>query len=367
MGPARRVHQQRLRQGPGARAPSKRGTTGAGPCEIKDLRRTASLAVSREVRHRCRAHGRGCQGLHGAVVPAMLRAMAWIARWITSAGLGMGMLGAACIGVVEPGMGGAASDGEDGLGTEGTSSTGGTSASGITTSGHEDGMDDGPTTSHGTGDVSGSTGGVEDDGLGMDDDLPLVVDIPDIKDGSVAVGELVQVSKVRVITREAGASHGSLTELYVQDPEGGVRSGILVRLQAESGQQLQPGDEVSVVGIVRRADGIRYLLSAPEDLMLHGFAGELEPTVLETATLGAYGPFVRNYEGSLVRLYDVNVTGQRPSGEPVLDGVVHLDARFAGELPPLRQGQPLSEVTGALMITPPGLAIGPRGRDEVVP
>ncbi|MCX4247847.1 hypothetical protein [Paraliomyxa miuraensis] len=226
----------------------------------------------------------------------------------------------------------------------------------------DDGVDGG---SSGTG--MDSTGGFEDDGFGMDDDMPLVVKVPDIKEGQVAVGTLVELQKVRLITPKGSAPHGSLLEFYVQDPEGGARSGILVRIDGSLSLDLQPGDEATIQGVVRRADGIRYLLCGADDIVVTSWQGDLPPAVLEVGELVGNSPVIMDFEGSLVRIEDVDVTGTTSMGDPLLEGVLVLDDRFGEGLPVLGPGQALGSVTGALMITPQGLAIGPRSGDDVTP
>lgn len=249
-----------------------------------------------------------------------------------------------------------ASDGEDGP-LESSTGTTGSNDAGSSPDG------DGGTWSTSFGD---SSGGAEDTGFGMDDDMPLVTAIPEIKGGQIAVGTLVEIQKVRVITPEGNAAHGGLLEVYVQEPEGGARSGILVRLDGPLSLGLVPGDEVTVEGTVRRAEGVRYLLASTEDITISSWQGDLGPAVLDTADLVPYDPVIMDYEGSLVRVEDVDVTRLLSTGEPVIDDVLYLDDRFAGELPMVGVGQALGSITGALMVTPSGLAIGPRSSDEVV-
>lgn len=276
--------------------------------------------------------------------------------------LGLGACGG---GSTPPAMAGSTSEGEPGSESGWTTGPGEGAAADadVTTTGLT-----GEETTVGSTSGGGSTGSAEDEGFGMDDDMPLVAKIPPIKEGLIPVGELVELRDVRATTPIGGASHGSLVELYVQDPEGGARSGILVRMPGELPGFVLPGDEVSVVGVVRRADGVRYLLSKPDDIHVPGFAGELGPIVLDTADLTPWSPVINDHEGVLVRLEDVDVTALLPGGQPVLDGVLHVDTRFASDLPPLPGvGGTLQSIVGPLVVTPEGLAIAPRHGDDVQP
>ncbi|MEX1361540.1 MAG: hypothetical protein AB1Z98_00315 [Nannocystaceae bacterium] len=245
-------------------------------------------------------------------------------------------------------------------------------------SGFEDGSDDAPaamtatasatSTSGGDGSSNdefgdGDSGGAEESGFGMDDDLPLVTSIPSIKEGMVEIGQYVLVEDALVTTPIAiDDEEGDEQELYAQDGEGGQYSGIAVRGLFPT-NSLRPGSQVDLLGYVRIADGQRFI-----DGTVAFVEQRDDPPALfvEASALDPGSLAVAAHEGVLVRLENLKV-GVAPDGTTMLDTTIRLDPRFADELPPLSPGDALAAVVGPLMLTPQGLAIGPRSADDLYP
>ena len=76
----------------------------------------------------------------------------------------------------------------------------------------------------------GSSGGVEDTVFGMSDDMPLVADIPDIKQGLLGPNTWVWIQQVTPISGRAELEGQAW--FYVQDPTFGEHMGLRVRLAA---------------------------------------------------------------------------------------------------------------------------------------
>lgn len=209
----------------------------------------------------------------------------------------------------------------------------------------------------------GESGGAEESGFGMDDDLPLVTSIPSIKEGMVEIGQYVLVEGALVSTTIAiDDDEGDTQELYAQDRRGGQYSGIAVR-GLFSSNSIRPGSEVDLLGYVRIVDGQRFIDGTAM------FVQQLDdpPALFVEASALAPGSLaVAAHEGVLVRLDNLKV-GIAPDGTTMLDTMIRLDPRFADDLPPLSPGDALAAVVGPLMLTPQGLAIGPRSADDLYP
>ncbi len=226
---------------------------------------------------------------------------------------------------------------------------------------------DDTTTTSGPGGVTviDESGGAEDSGVGMDDDMPLVTSIPDIKQGFVPAGTWVQLSGVAMTTDWAPASHGAVNEGFIQDLGGGPYSGILVRLSGASTDELS-GDEVVVVGLVRQELGHRWILANDTHVIAKGAAPPIDPVILDVTTLAPFHPNFWAYEGMVVRLDDLIVTGQELGGEPILNDRVFISWQFYPGMVPLDPGAAVISVTGVQRLDPEqGLAIAPRQVDEL--
>ncbi|MCH9683877.1 MAG: hypothetical protein K0V04_20765, partial [Deltaproteobacteria bacterium] len=198
-------------------------------------------------------------------------------------------------------------------------------------------------------DDSGSLDGSEDGGpLGMDDDMPLVANIPDLQQGLVGSERWVRIEGAVMITPPVPTETGAGSELFIQAPAGGPWSGIRVRYD---NRRTPPavGEVVDVVGFVREHNGY-YLV----DLMAVGSITPLGPTALPPATVVTVDDLAvgdargRPYEAIQVRVESVVVTDDDPcDGEFVIEDVARVDDRFApDQLPSPRTGTTLTSVQG---------------------
>ncbi|MEX1361491.1 MAG: hypothetical protein AB1Z98_00070 [Nannocystaceae bacterium] len=234
-----------------------------------------------------------------------------------------------------------------------------------------------PAVCEGEGGWAGSSGGGGDSTsggppVGMDDDMPLVADIPEIQQGMLAIGTWVLLEGVLVTTPRADSDAEEGQELFVQDPAGGPWSGLRVQLPAAA--LVDPtvvGDEVDLVGrVVRRGPYFAVTLSPTDpDLVVMG-PGTLPPPALVTvAELSIDSADGRPYEGIPVRVEQVTVTDDDPcDGEFVIEDVARVDDRFTpGQIAAPPTGSMLDAVEGVLVYAEDALEIAPNDPGQVQP
>lgn len=238
-----------------------------------------------------------------------------------------------------------------------------------TTTGGQDSSNEGGSDPEGDDTLDGGgfdeSGGAEETGFGMDDDMPLVTDIPDIKTGEVEVGTWVHIPDAIASTRDVDYP-GGWRELCIQDPDGGEYSGIVV-VVPDTNEFFVPGDPVEVIGTVRQALGYVYVDATADSIELtEDEWPQLVPVDLDVNTIFPFSPTLPPHQAVVVRLQNLKVTSVQPSGSAVLDDRVVVDQRYSGELPPLEVGDTLSEARGPLLITDQGIAIAPRSGADLV-
>ena len=229
-----------------------------------------------------------------------------------------------------------------------------------------DGWGDGNAGGDSFGDTGGgSTGGAEGDTFGMDDDFPIAAAIPDVQQGTFDLGELVELSQVVVTSPVGNSATGAERELFVQDPAGGLYSGILVRYdQAPVAEaMLVPGREVDVIGEVRGQDGhvlIHLLTTGASTISVGGMVAEPAPIQRFAEELAPDAPDARALDGVLVEILQPLVTDEEACmGEFVVDDTVRVDDRFT-DLPVVPTGQSLEAIRGPLAFGGDRYEIAPR-------
>lgn len=255
-------------------------------------------------------------------------------------------------------LGGCAGDRDNpfaGGDAEGDSTTASEVMGTSTSGGPGGGPDGGP----GNGTLDEDSGGAEETGFGMDDDMPLVTTVPSVKQGTIDLGTYVLLEKVLVTAPTIAVGPG-VRDLYVQDREGGLYSGIRIS-GGESSYDLRPGDLVDVLGRVRDLGGFRFIEGNADFIVEEGDPPPLEVDVNDLLP-GSVAEEV--FEGVLIRLHDLKVSAD-DDGTPLLDTLVRLDARFAEDLPPVEPGTALWSIVGVLTMTPDGLAIAPRSAGDL--
>lgn len=217
------------------------------------------------------------------------------------------------------------------------------------------------------GDGSGTSGGPP---VGMDDDMPLVADIPEIQQGTLAIGTWVLLEGVVVTTPRADSDADEGQELFVQDPAGGPWSGLRIQLPAaELVDPTMVGDEVDLIGrIVRRGPYFAVMLSATDpDLIVMGPGTLPPPASVTVAELSIDSDDGRPYEGIPIRVEQVVVTDDEPcDGEFVIEDVARVDDRFTpGQIAAPPTGSMLDAVEGVLVYAEDALEIAPSDPSQV--
>ncbi|MCK6526076.1 hypothetical protein L6R50_00430 [Myxococcota bacterium] len=144
--------------------------------------------------------------------------------------------------------------------------------------------------------------------------VPTVVTVPEIQGGTVAEGTRVRLEGV-IATTGLTEPYSECTRraFWVQDPAGGPRSGISVNVLEEQVGTLavEPGDVLTVEGTY----GEYYELSqvtidSGAAVTRTGTASVPEPvTVADACSIATGGADAEDYEGVLVRVGPVSVTG----------------------------------------------------------
>jgi len=214
------------------------------------------------------------------------------------------------------------------------------------------------------------TGGAEGDTFGMDDDFPIAASVSDVQQGLYELGELVELSALVVTSPVGPSSTGADRELFVQEPAGGLYSGILVRFDiapvAEA--MLVPGREVDVVGEVRGQDGhvlIHVRATGSSTIDVGGMTAEPPPEQRFAEELTPDAPDARALDGVLVEILEPLVTDEEACmGEFVVDDTVRVDDRFT-DLPAVPSGEMLGAIRGPLAFGGDRYEIAPRTAADV--
>jgi hypothetical protein len=214
-----------------------------------------------------------------------------------------------------------------------------------------------------------SSGGVEDSGFGMSDDMPLVADIPDIKRGEVPEGTWITIEQVRPSSGRAELDLDAW--FYVQDPTAEEHMGLRVALQPGDAM---PAQErwVDLVGYVDHDEqGWRLELESAVEGGLHSLvaAPRVRIAALTAADAGIFDDSVVHVvEPALVVTRSGSVPGTLLVGPATgFSGFVIVDLRpfgLDGAMPP--PGTPLSRLRGVVEIGGPRPVILPRSTDDLL-
>lgn len=218
----------------------------------------------------------------------------------------------------------------------------------------------------------GSTGGAEDTGVGMGDDFPLVTSVYELQLGDVPVGEYVQLDGVIVTSPAAPVPGGVGVMFTVEEPEGGMHSGITVRAASSSTvESLQPGDVVSVLGDHHSRYVFSLLSLSSDGLTVTGTASMPPPVVVpadEIEAVSAGGMDAKPLESVLIRVLQPEVVDPRPcAGEIEIQAALRVDDRFlatTGESLPTPEDGGFSAIVGPLLYTYNGFEVAPRSLDD---
>lgn len=221
------------------------------------------------------------------------------------------------------------------------------------------------------GDVSiGGSGSVDETGVGMDDDMPLLTSIPTIKQGNVGAGKWVELRGV--IPTSRAFDDGTTVGAMVQDPERDAWAGLRLRLSPELGTP-DPGFRIDVQGTVTQDP--RYGVLLRVDLYAtEGAASLPRPISTRTSDIGPGGALQESLDDMVVEL--IAPTGEtlrvvEPGGTPqqfVLEDEVVVDlAPFGVDIPVPTPDTRLLEVRGVLVLDGTRSIVWPRSGDDIVP
>ncbi len=217
-------------------------------------------------------------------------------------------------------------------------------------------------------DYGGSSGGADDTGFGMDDDMPLVTSIPEIKRGHLPVGTMVDVHAA-VVTSPVSDS-ADVLGMFVQDEDALSFGGLRVAVSASSpGAPI--GEMVRLTGTVAQHSVHGWYLD-PLQLDATDFGVALAPVRAEVADIRPQGSrrealsdmviMVTAAEGESLRVLQ-NI--ERRPGFLVDDGVwVHLEVFGVGVDLPV--GTELDSITGILQSDGNVSMILPRDTEAIV-
>jgi len=143
-------------------------------------------------------------------------------------------------------------------------------------------------------DVNGDLNDVEEDGIPIS-----AIRVDDSNGEPVLLGERVLVRGI--VVAGSGIFSGSDNDIFIQDATGGVN----VFQQAEIEPEVTEGDKIEVEGFVDQMTGLTRITSPTMKVKAKGVSVP-EPVILRTRDIADYGA---QYEGSLVRLNEVYITG----------------------------------------------------------
>ncbi|MCA9656459.1 MAG: hypothetical protein H6712_23130 [Myxococcales bacterium] len=210
----------------------------------------------------------------------------------------------------------------------------------------------------------GASGGAEESGYGMDDDMPLVASIPSIKTGEIGVGTLVEVRRVVVTSQLGELSNG--IGYFVQDPSETTFAGIRVGEGAASPPER--GEGATIVAKVDRDGAGPFLV--PQSVVPDGIGGEPPPLRTDIAALAPGEPKREPLQDMVLMVVEgsgapLTVGDELEPGVLALREGVVIDLDLLVDTPPLQTGALLEAVTGILVIEGETSVILPRGPEDL--
>jgi hypothetical protein len=203
------------------------------------------------------------------------------------------------------------------------------------------------------------TAPVDDDDIAVDDDdtAPVEETIYDVQDGTIPLGDLASIDGV-IVTGVAINSSGDGYGLFVQEPAGGVHSGVWVYTDVGA-EAFSVGDVVDVHGHVEEYDNLGLWTASVTELNVADFpldsfvsgsgAPVAPPAPLAVSTALLSDPsLAEGYEGVLVQVGAVTVVDPDTGfGEwSVTDGV-HVDDKIF-EFGPVAPGDTFTSIAGVV-------------------
>lgn len=135
----------------------------------------------------------------------------------------------------------------------------------------------------------------------------------DIQSDLISVGTIVKLEGV-IATSGLTWSDTPEATFFVQEPDGGARSGIQVFVSDTAGLSIAPGDELTIVGTYDEYFEMSQVEVANASAVMKTGSGTApEPELIaEPATIATGGAAAEDYESVLVRVENVVVTDVNP-------------------------------------------------------
>ena len=198
--------------------------------------------------------------------------------------------------------------------------------------------------------------------------------IQDIQEGNVPEGSLVLIENV-VASTGFTWSDDSEASFFVQEPGGGAFSGIQVHVGNNSGLQIAPGDDVTIVGTYEEffdMSQISMTDAAGVTVNSSGTAPAAE-VIADPASIATGGAATEDWESVLVTVENVTVIDENPDapdefGEFVVDGDLRVDDVFfdLNDWTKPMMGASFTSITGVLIYNYENFKLSPRDNADLV-
>lgn len=198
--------------------------------------------------------------------------------------------------------------------------------------------------------------------------------IYDIQSDMISVGTIVKLEGV-IATSGLTWSDDSEATFFVQEPEGGVRSGIQVYVADTKNFSVAPGDVLTIVGTYDEYFEMSQIeVTNASAVMKTGSGSAPEPEVIaEPATIATGGAAAEDYEGVLVRVENVVVTDENPDApndfnEFAVTGDLRIDDVFfdMDDWTKPELGAGFASITGPLIYSFQNFKLVPRSAADLV-
>lgn len=216
-------------------------------------------------------------------------------------------------------------------------------------------------------DDSQATGGVEESGFGMGDDLPLATEIPQIKQGQIPSRSRVELRGVVLSSPEGEIDLAR--SYFVRDPGldsfAGLRLAVPPVFETPSGERT-----LELIGTVLLDDRRGWTLSLERVLESSDSAPSIEPVVTELAMIAQGGSQREALADMLVRIDDSEgemlwISNVRGNGFELSEQLVVDLEPFGVRLDPPAVGTTLTSITGLVLLEGEHTVLLPRSDDDL--
>ena len=198
--------------------------------------------------------------------------------------------------------------------------------------------------------------------------------IYDVQSDRIPIGTIVKLEGV-VASSGFTWSDSAEATFFVQEPDGGARSGIQVFVADSTGLAIAPGDELTIVGTYDEYfDMSQIEVVDASGVSKTGTVAPPEPEVIaDPATIATNGASAEDYESVLVRVENVTVTNVNPDdpedfGEFAVTGELRIDDVFFAMTDWTKPmlGDSFASITGPLIYGFMNFKLEPRDAADLV-